>query len=184
MVSTAPPSYSHATEPRAVENRKKFREPPGYGNANIMYDRRVVRGSTYSQPIDTPVRRTSPPPPPRAPRILAGRCTAHAVGSPQFLGACGRRLLVPPYLRLPLFSGSLPPAGATTWASACRTCAHFGAADKCQELERTKRMTQAAQRAEMVDGGRARTPDAVEGRKRTERLRGTVADAGGWRGLA
>jgi hypothetical protein len=45
-------------------------------------------------------------------------------------------------------------------------------------------MTQAAQRAEMVDGGRARTPDAVEGRKRTERLRGTVADAGGWRGLA
>eukprot|EP01047_Picozoa_sp_COSAG01_P116313 COSAG01_NODE_44973_length_413_cov_43.286624_1_plen_32_part_01 len=25
-----------------------------------------------------------------------------------------------------------------------------------QELERTKRMTQAAQRAEMVDGGRAR----------------------------
>jgi hypothetical protein len=131
MVSTAPPSYSHATEPRAVENRKKFREPTGYGNANIMYDRRVVRGSTYSQPIDTPVRRTSPPPPPRAPRILAGRCTAHAVGSPQFLGACGRRLLVPPYLRLPLFSGSLPPAGATTWASACRTCAHFGAADKC-----------------------------------------------------
>jgi hypothetical protein len=63
MVSTAPPSYSHATEPRAVENRKKFREPTGYGNANIMYDRRVVRGSTYSQPIDTPVRRTSPPPP-------------------------------------------------------------------------------------------------------------------------
>lgn len=52
----APPSYAHASEPRAVANRKKFREPAAEQPANIMFDRRVVRGSTYSQPIDTPVR--------------------------------------------------------------------------------------------------------------------------------
>jgi len=91
MVSAAPPSYSHATEPRAVENRSKFRAPEEQP-ANIMFDRRVVRGSTYSQPIDTP--------------------------------------------------------------------------GQMQELERTKRMTRGGQQMAQ-SGGRASTPDAVEGRKRT-----------------
>lgn len=65
MVTAAAPSYSHATEPRAVANRSKFRAPEGADgqSSNIMFDRRVVRGSTYAQPIDTPVRllRQAPP---------------------------------------------------------------------------------------------------------------------------
>jgi len=48
-------TYTFASQPRAVPQRKKYREPlnanennsaPAYGN--IMYDRRVVRGSTYA----------------------------------------------------------------------------------------------------------------------------------------
>lgn len=67
MVTAAAPSYSHATEPRAVANRSKFRAPEGADGqaSNIMFDRRVVRGSTYAQPIDTPVRYKSRPAPPR-----------------------------------------------------------------------------------------------------------------------
>jgi hypothetical protein len=63
MVTAAAPGYSHATEPRAVANRSKFRAPEGGDGqaANIMFDRRVVRGSTYAQPIDTPVRSPSSP---------------------------------------------------------------------------------------------------------------------------
>eukprot|EP01043_Picozoa_sp_COSAG02_P091492 COSAG02_NODE_28210_length_594_cov_0.618182_1_plen_90_part_10 len=70
MVTAAAPGYSHATEPRAVANRSKFRAPEGGDGAasNIMFDRRVVRGSTYAQPIDTPVRSLPPPPPP--PRLF------------------------------------------------------------------------------------------------------------------
>ena len=51
MVTAAAPSYSHATEPRAVANRSKFRAPEGADGqaSNIMFDRRVVRGSTYVQ---------------------------------------------------------------------------------------------------------------------------------------
>ena len=63
MVTQAAPSYSHATEPQAVANRSKFRAPADANgqSSNIMFDRRVVRGSTYAQPIDTPVRPPSPP---------------------------------------------------------------------------------------------------------------------------
>jgi hypothetical protein len=71
MVTAAAPSYSHATEPRAVANRSKFRAPEGADGqaSNIMFDRRVVRGSTYAQPIDTPVRyKSRPAPPGMAPR--------------------------------------------------------------------------------------------------------------------
>ncbi|XP_042603067.1 radial spoke head protein 3 homolog isoform X1 [Cyprinus carpio] len=49
--------YTFSSRPRAVPNRPKYRQaaPPlneeqsSYGN--IMYDRRVVRGNTYAQPI-------------------------------------------------------------------------------------------------------------------------------------
>ena len=69
MVTQAAPSYSHATEPQAVANRSKFRAPADANgqSSNIMFDRRVVRGSTYAQPIDTPVR----PPSPRARLVSA-----------------------------------------------------------------------------------------------------------------
>lgn len=49
-------TYTFASQPRAVPQRKKYREavgveqtegPPLYGN--IMYDRRIVRGNTYAQ---------------------------------------------------------------------------------------------------------------------------------------
>lgn len=57
FVSHREPSgtYTFSSRPRAVENRSKYREPPleetqtHYGN--IMYDRRVVRGNTYSQRV-------------------------------------------------------------------------------------------------------------------------------------
>jgi len=45
-------AYQFASEPRAVAPRKKFREPePGGSQANIMWDRRVVRGNTYAAQI-------------------------------------------------------------------------------------------------------------------------------------
>nr|XP_014353288.1 PREDICTED: radial spoke head protein 3 homolog [Latimeria chalumnae] len=49
-------TYTFSSRPRAVQNRKKYRDPMlmdqtesvmNYGN--IMYDRRVVRGNTYGQ---------------------------------------------------------------------------------------------------------------------------------------
>lgn len=49
-------TYTFASQPRAVPQRKKYRDPvggddsqgpPQYGN--IMYDRRIVRGNTYAQ---------------------------------------------------------------------------------------------------------------------------------------
>ncbi|XP_064618021.1 radial spoke head protein 3 homolog B-like [Liolophura sinensis] len=49
-------TYTFASQPRAVQQRKKYRDhgmlepnqgPPTYGN--IMYDRRIVRGNTYAQ---------------------------------------------------------------------------------------------------------------------------------------
>ncbi|KAJ8314535.1 hypothetical protein KUTeg_006685 [Tegillarca granosa] len=50
-------TYTFASQPRAVPQRKKYRDsgmlvdgnqgPPVYGN--IMYDRRIVRGNTYAQ---------------------------------------------------------------------------------------------------------------------------------------
>lgn len=59
MTTVLPPkqegTYTFASQPRAVPQRKKYREtvpqnpdgPIQYGN--IMYDRRVVRGNTYAQ---------------------------------------------------------------------------------------------------------------------------------------
>ncbi|KAI1897712.1 hypothetical protein AGOR_G00086100 [Albula goreensis] len=50
-------TYTFASRPRPLQNRSKYREPTvepndGIGNyANIMYDRRVVRGNTYAQNI-------------------------------------------------------------------------------------------------------------------------------------
>lgn len=44
-------AYQFASEPRAVAPRKKFREPDATSNANIMWDRRVVRGNTYAAQI-------------------------------------------------------------------------------------------------------------------------------------
>ncbi|KAK7494520.1 hypothetical protein BaRGS_00014173 [Batillaria attramentaria] len=48
-------TYTFASQPRAVQQRKKYRDPlqtapegpSNYGN--IMYDRRIVRGNTYAQ---------------------------------------------------------------------------------------------------------------------------------------
>uniref|UniRef100_A0A3Q3VPX6 Uncharacterized protein n=1 Tax=Mola mola TaxID=94237 RepID=A0A3Q3VPX6_MOLML len=43
-------SYTFSSRPKPVENRPKYREPPAeHSYGNIMYDRRVVRGSTYAQ---------------------------------------------------------------------------------------------------------------------------------------
>jgi len=45
-------AYQFASQPRAVQPRKKFREPENSGNqSNIMWDRRVVRGNTYAAQI-------------------------------------------------------------------------------------------------------------------------------------
>jgi len=51
-------AYQFASEPRAVAPRKKYREAPanapgddGGRGANIMWDRRVVRGNTYAAQI-------------------------------------------------------------------------------------------------------------------------------------
>ncbi|KAJ4461006.1 putative Flagellar radial spoke protein 3 [Paratrimastix pyriformis] len=93
-----PAGFTYSAEPRAVQPRKKFREPTQtdrYGN--MMYDRRVVRGNTYSaqalpltpQPDTTKVHReaekkkrtlitsrdskTMTPPTPSTPEPVAGR---------------------------------------------------------------------------------------------------------------
>jgi len=49
-------TYTFASQPRALTQRKKYRELPNVSDTpshpvygNIMYDRRVVRGSTYAQ---------------------------------------------------------------------------------------------------------------------------------------
>merc|ERR1711988_1961457 len=45
-------AYQFASQPRAVQPREKFREPDAGGSqANIMWDRRVVRGNTYAAQI-------------------------------------------------------------------------------------------------------------------------------------
>jgi hypothetical protein len=103
MVTAAAPSYSHATEPRAVANRSKFRAPEGADGqaSNIMFDRRVVRGSTYAQPIDTPVRyKSRPAPPGMAPRQRpCSRCLpcrpGNFVGSVPGIGFAGRSFAGP-----------------------------------------------------------------------------------------
>jgi len=47
-------AYQHASEPRAVQNRPMFRNQPAEPvHANIMWDRRVVRGNTYAAQIIT-----------------------------------------------------------------------------------------------------------------------------------
>lgn len=49
-------TYTFASQPRAVPQRKKYRDPVGAADSqgppqygNIMYDRRIVRGNTYAQ---------------------------------------------------------------------------------------------------------------------------------------
>lgn len=48
-------TYTFASQPRPVQQRKKFRDPLTQENesptpyGNIMYDRRIVRGNTYAQ---------------------------------------------------------------------------------------------------------------------------------------
>ncbi|XP_041354960.1 radial spoke head protein 3 homolog B-like isoform X2 [Gigantopelta aegis] len=49
-------TYTFASQPRAVQQRKKYRDPllqqqnqNCYQYGNIMYDRRIVRGNTYAQ---------------------------------------------------------------------------------------------------------------------------------------
>uniref|UniRef100_A0A3P8X401 Radial spoke head 3 n=1 Tax=Cynoglossus semilaevis TaxID=244447 RepID=A0A3P8X401_CYNSE len=51
-------TYTFSSRPRAVENRIKV--PPQQNYGNIMYDRRVVRGSTYSQHILQTTAQTTP----------------------------------------------------------------------------------------------------------------------------
>jgi len=47
-------AYQHASEPRAVQARQMYRNQPAEPvNANIMWDRRVVRGNTYAAQIIT-----------------------------------------------------------------------------------------------------------------------------------
>jgi len=47
-------AYQHASEPRAVQPRAMYRgQPAETYNANIMWDRRVVRGNTYAAQIIT-----------------------------------------------------------------------------------------------------------------------------------
>lgn len=84
--------YTHATEPKAVQHRKaKYREdePPLQATtglaANIMFDRRVVRGNTYAarilpaEPLTSEKkstiskRRTYRQAPPRTPEPVEGR---------------------------------------------------------------------------------------------------------------
>lgn len=79
--------YTHAAEPKAVQQRKaKYREDEGLYPANIMYDRRVVRGNTYAArilPADTSATGTRPRPSlkpksgktrvPRTPEPVEGR---------------------------------------------------------------------------------------------------------------
>mmetsp|Transcript_21170 Transcript_21170/g.58791 ORF Transcript_21170/g.58791 Transcript_21170/m.58791 type:complete len:521 (-) Transcript_21170:1259-2821(-) len=82
--------YQHAAEPKAVQQRAKYREEDasqGSYPSNIMFDRRVVRGNTYAARIlpadvsltdtqpkpSTQKRRTVRPPPPRTPEAVDGR---------------------------------------------------------------------------------------------------------------
>jgi len=86
--------YSHASEPRAVDQRKtkkaKYRDPLEnpviqQSNFNLMFDRRVVRGNTYAAhivPVDSMSmtstkrgtrRRTVVPRPPGTPNPVEGR---------------------------------------------------------------------------------------------------------------
>ncbi|GIL50752.1 hypothetical protein Vafri_6901 [Volvox africanus] len=82
--------YTHAAEPKAVQQRKaKYREDEGVPlpTANIMFDRRVVRGNTYAArilPADASQTQTKPSPPatkkkttrtvpPRTPEAVDGR---------------------------------------------------------------------------------------------------------------
>lgn len=52
MTAAAFGAYQHASEPRAVQNRQMYRSQPAEPvNANIMWDRRVVRGNTYAAQI-------------------------------------------------------------------------------------------------------------------------------------
>uniref|UniRef100_A0A7S4K2A5 Radial spoke protein 3 n=2 Tax=Guillardia theta TaxID=55529 RepID=A0A7S4K2A5_GUITH len=55
MAQTATESgYAFAQQPRAVSNRRKFRDPEQTDDrlaVNIMWDRRVVRGNTYSAQV-------------------------------------------------------------------------------------------------------------------------------------
>ena len=54
MTAAAFGAYQHASEPRAVQNRQMYRSQPAEPvNANIMWDRRVVRGNTYAAQIIT-----------------------------------------------------------------------------------------------------------------------------------
>mmetsp|Transcript_27106 Transcript_27106/g.45487 ORF Transcript_27106/g.45487 Transcript_27106/m.45487 type:complete len:389 (-) Transcript_27106:59-1225(-) len=53
QAASARGSYTFASEPRAVQNRKKYREavkpdPNSLNGANIMFDKRIVRGNTYA----------------------------------------------------------------------------------------------------------------------------------------
>uniref|UniRef100_A0A7S0RTI5 Radial spoke protein 3 n=1 Tax=Chlamydomonas leiostraca TaxID=1034604 RepID=A0A7S0RTI5_9CHLO len=79
--------YTHAAEPKAVQQRAKYREDDGASySANIMFDRRVVRGNTYAArilPADvsltdkkstgTGKKRTTRQAPPRTPEPVDGR---------------------------------------------------------------------------------------------------------------
>lgn len=80
--------YTHAAEPKAVQQRKaKYREEDMFGAANIMFDRRVVRGNTYAArilPADTTSTarsgksaslkgKTTRQRPPRTPEAVEGR---------------------------------------------------------------------------------------------------------------
>ncbi|GFR49941.1 hypothetical protein Agub_g12046 [Astrephomene gubernaculifera] len=82
--------YTHAAEPKAVQQRRaKYREDdnPPLPTANIMFDRRVVRGNTYAArilPADvtqatakpaaaTTKKKTTRTVPPRTPEAVEGR---------------------------------------------------------------------------------------------------------------
>ncbi|KAI8906754.1 radial spoke protein 3-domain-containing protein [Gorgonomyces haynaldii] len=43
-------TYSFAAEPRAAQQRKKYKDDEKPGPVNIMYDRRIHRGNTYASP--------------------------------------------------------------------------------------------------------------------------------------
>eukprot|EP00741_Cyanophora_paradoxa_P017386 tig00020964_g16795.t1 len=52
VAAPAKASYTFASEPRAVQNRKKYREPNEPAPpSNIMFDKRVVRGNTYASQL-------------------------------------------------------------------------------------------------------------------------------------
>mmetsp|Transcript_26974 Transcript_26974/g.58970 ORF Transcript_26974/g.58970 Transcript_26974/m.58970 type:complete len:523 (-) Transcript_26974:552-2120(-) len=78
--------YTHAAEPKAVQQRRaKYRDEDGPGSANIMFDRRVVRGNTYAarilpaevtldkKPTGSLKKKTTRTPPPRTPEPVDGR---------------------------------------------------------------------------------------------------------------